>query len=124
MTGNVAQVFLTEEDWTRALKSIYAALRPGGHLVFETRRPDRRIWEDWAADAAPVVLDIPGGGSVERRMEVTSVSLPLVSYRWTYRFLPADTIITSDSTRRFRGRVNGQVEVAAGGQVKVPAPRG
>jgi SAM-dependent methyltransferase len=104
MTGNVAQVFLTEEDWTQTLGGIRAALRPGGHLVFETRRPERRVWEDWAADAAPVTLDVPGTGPVERRLEITGVNLPLVSYRWTYRFLTDGRVITSDSTRRFRGR--------------------
>lgn len=104
MTGNVAQVFLTDDDWTRTLRGIHAALRPYGYLVFETRRPERRIWEDWAADETPVVLDIPGSGPVERRSEVTDVSLPLVSTRSTYRFLADGTVITSESTRRFRSR--------------------
>ena len=108
MTGNVAQVFLTDEDWTQALQGIRAALRPGGYLVFETRRPERRAWEEWAADTAPVILDIPGTGSVEQRREVTSVSLPLVSFRYTYRFLADGTVVTSDSTLRFRDR--GEVE--------------
>ncbi|MEU7915433.1 class I SAM-dependent methyltransferase [Microbispora bryophytorum] len=39
MTGNVAQVFLTDDDWTRTLRGIHGALHPQGHLVFETRRP-------------------------------------------------------------------------------------
>jgi ubiquinone/menaquinone biosynthesis C-methylase UbiE len=65
MTGNVAQVFLTDEDWAQALHGIRAALRPGGYLVFETRRPERRAWEEWAADAAQVIVDIPGIGSVQ-----------------------------------------------------------
>jgi hypothetical protein len=30
MTGNVAQVFLTDDDWARALGAVRAALRPGG----------------------------------------------------------------------------------------------
>ena len=51
MTGNVAQVFLTDEDWARALQGVHAALRPRGYLVFETRRPDWRAWEKWAAEA-------------------------------------------------------------------------
>lgn len=104
MTGNVAQVFLTEVDWTRTLDSIHAALRPRGYLVFETRRPERRIWEDWATDAAPVILDIPGTGQVERRFEIIKVSLPLISYRWIYRFLADGTVVTSESTRRFHSR--------------------
>jgi SAM-dependent methyltransferase len=54
MTGNVAQVFLTDEDWARTLQSIAVALRPDGYLAFETRRPDRRAWQDWAAGPAQV----------------------------------------------------------------------
>jgi SAM-dependent methyltransferase len=104
MTGNVAQVFLADEDWARALQGIAAALRPGGYLVFETRRPERRAWEEWAADTDPVVLDIPGTGPVEQRREVTDVSLPFVSFRNTYTFLADGTVITSDSTLRFRSR--------------------
>jgi SAM-dependent methyltransferase len=104
MTGNVAQVFLTDADWARTLQGIAAVLRPRGHLVFETRRPDRRAWDQWAADTAPVSLDIPGIGSVERRREVTDVSLPFVSFRYTYRFRADGTVVTSDSTLRFRGR--------------------
>jgi len=42
MTGNVAQVFLTGQDWAQALQAIGAALGPRGYLVFETRRPGRR----------------------------------------------------------------------------------
>jgi SAM-dependent methyltransferase len=104
MTGNVAQVFLTDTDWEQALRGVRAALRPGGYLVFETRRPERRAWEEWAADVAPVSLDIPGIGSVEQRREVTEVRLPLVSFRYTYTFVTDGAIITSDSTLRFRGR--------------------
>jgi ubiquinone/menaquinone biosynthesis C-methylase UbiE len=115
MTGNVAQVFLTDDDWTGTLESIRAALRSGGYLVFETRRPERRIWENWAADTTAETLDIPGVGAVERRMEITEVSLPLVSYRWTYRFLADGTVITSDSTRRFRERGEIEADLTAGG---------
>jgi SAM-dependent methyltransferase len=103
MTGNVAQVFLTDEDWTQTLHGIHAALRSNGHLVFETRRPERRAWEEWAVDTGQVILDIPGIGSVEQRREVTDVSLPFVSFRSTYRFLSDGAIVTSDSTVRFRG---------------------
>jgi SAM-dependent methyltransferase len=46
MTGNVAQVFLTDEDWAGALQGVHAALRPRGYLVFETRRPDWRAWRN------------------------------------------------------------------------------
>jgi SAM-dependent methyltransferase len=104
MTGNVAQVFLADADWGQALAGIHDALRPGGYLVFETRRPERRAWEEWAADTGPVTLDIPGTGWVERRNQVTEVSLPFVSFQNTYRFLADGAVITSDSTLVFRPR--------------------
>jgi SAM-dependent methyltransferase len=104
MTGNVAQVFLADDDWARALQGIHAALRPRGHLVFETRRPEWRAWEKWAAEAGLLVVDIPGIGSVEQRSEVTDVSLPFVSIRGTYTFRADGAVIVSDSTLRFRSR--------------------
>jgi SAM-dependent methyltransferase len=103
MTGNVAQVFLTDEDWARTLRAVAATLRPGGHFVVETRRPERRAWRDWAAQTAPVVREVPGVGAVEQRMEVLSVDLPYVSFRYTYRF-PDGTVVDSESTLRFRER--------------------
>ncbi|MFC4855129.1 class I SAM-dependent methyltransferase [Actinophytocola glycyrrhizae] len=104
MTGNVAQVFLSDDDWSRTLQGIHRALRPGGHLVFETRRPERRAWEDWVADTAPVMATVPGIGVVERWLAVTDVRLPFVSFRCGYRFLADGTVLTSDSTLRFRDR--------------------
>jgi len=104
MTGNVAQVFTTDEDWTQTLLAIARTLRPGGHFVFETRRPERRAWLEWAADTDPVVLDVPGIGEVTRHLEVTNVALPLVSFRYAYRFASDGTTLTSDSTLRFRSR--------------------
>ncbi|MFY1693183.1 class I SAM-dependent methyltransferase [Plantactinospora sp. WMMB782] len=115
MTGNVAQVFLGDDDWARALRSIHAALRPDGHLVFETRRPDRRAWEEWGTDTEPVTLDIPGSGRVERRFVVTDVSLPFVSFRYTYRFRSDGAVLTSDSTLRFRTREEVESSLAASG---------
>ncbi|GAB2849747.1 class I SAM-dependent methyltransferase [Lentzea nigeriaca] len=96
MTGNVAQVFLGD-DWELTLRGIRGALRPGGHLVFETRRPEARAWEGWA-ETTHRVLD-----GVEERRELLDVSLPFVSFRHTYRF-PDGSVLASDSTLRFRSR--------------------
>lgn len=115
MTGNVAQVFLTDDDWSHTLDAIGAALRAGGHLVFETRRPERRAWEEWAAQTGPEVLNVLGIGAVERRMEVTAVDLPLVSFRDTYRFAADGTVLTSYSTLRFRTQDEVQSTLAAHG---------
>jgi SAM-dependent methyltransferase len=114
MTGNVAQVFLTDDEWEQTLRGIGAALRPGGHLAFETRRPEYRAWQEWAADAGPLTLDVPGAGVVEQQREVTQVSLPFVSFRYTYQF-DDGAVITSDSTLRFRNREEVESSLAAHG---------
>lgn len=114
MTGNVAQVFLADDEWGQTLRGIGAALRPGGHLAFETRRPEYRAWQEWAADTGPVTLDVPGSGIVEQRREVTQVSMPFVSFRYTYRF-DDGAVITSDSTLRFRSREEVESSLAAHG---------
>ncbi|PZF79491.1 class I SAM-dependent methyltransferase [Jiangella anatolica] len=103
MTGNVAQVFLTDEEWTAALRGVHAALRPSGTLVFETRRPERRVWEEWVADwpGGVTVRDVPGIGPVERSGEVTEVAPPYISFYGAYRF-PDGEIVRSESTLRFR----------------------
>jgi ubiquinone/menaquinone biosynthesis C-methylase UbiE len=44
MTGNVAQAIVGDVDWQETLRGIHMALRPGGHLVFETRDPARQAW--------------------------------------------------------------------------------
>jgi len=115
MTGNVAQVFLTEQDWAQVLRAIGAALRPRGYLVFETRRPERRAWAEWAADTGPVTLVLPGVGAVEQRREVTAVDLPFVSFRYTYTFLADGEVVTSDSTLRFRSSAEVESSLAAQG---------
>jgi 2-polyprenyl-3-methyl-5-hydroxy-6-metoxy-1,4-benzoquinol methylase len=115
MTGNVAQVFLSEQEWAQVLHAIRAALRPGGYLVFETRRPARRAWQDWAADPGPETHDVPGSGPVEQRREVTAVDLPLVSFRYTYTFLADGTVIASDSTLRFRSREGLEINLSDAG---------
>lgn len=102
MTGNVAQVFVHDTDWLATLSGIAAAVRPSGSLVFETRIPARRAWEQWNRESSSRRIDIAGAGMVETWVELTDVSLPLVSFRWTYRFEADGTTLTSDSTLRFR----------------------
>src|SRR5699024_33018 len=64
MTANVAQVFLTDEEWLATLAAARAALRPGGLLVFEARRPEDRAWEHWTKTATRQVMTVPGVGDV------------------------------------------------------------
>jgi SAM-dependent methyltransferase len=112
MTGNVAQVFLHDDEFCSTLSSIRAATRPGGRVVFEVRDPGREAWRTWNREASHSCVDIPGIGTVESWVDLTEVNLPFVSFRWTYRLGASREVITSDSTLRFRSRT--EVEACAG----------
>ncbi len=106
MTANVAQVFLTDEDWLATLRGINAALQPDGRLVFETRDPLRKAWLDWNPEQSREKTDVPGIGVVETWYEVTEVTDDplLVTFRAHNRFESDGSIITATSTLRFRSR--------------------
>jgi hypothetical protein len=117
MTANAAQEITDPEDWRTYLRGAHAALRSGGHLVFETRDPARRAWEEWNRAASHSVTEIPGTGAVESWVELTEVRPPLVSFRWTYVFTADGRVLTSDSTLRFRERDEVAEDLAAQGFV-------
>ena len=111
MTGNVAQVFITDDDWHLTLDALRSSLRPGGWLVFETRRPEVRDWESWRTP--PTTVTIPGASSAITSMTVTEVALPLVTFE-------SETVVDgealrSTSTLRFRDRVEIERDLAAHG---------
>jgi hypothetical protein len=113
MTGNVAQAIVEPEDWSATLSGIHSALRPGGRLVFETRDPARRGWEEWTPEATRRVI-----AGVEHWIELVDVGLPLVSFRATYVF-PGGEALHSDSTLRFRERDEVETDLATHGYERV-----
>ncbi|MFF5337706.1 class I SAM-dependent methyltransferase [Streptomyces sp. NPDC013181] len=115
MTANVAQAIADPGAWHGTLRGAHEALRPGGHLVFETRDPARRAWEMWTRVHSHRVTDVPGAGSVESWVQVTDVSGPLVTFRWTYVFAADGQVLTSDSTLRFRERDEIEADLSAHG---------
>jgi len=115
ITGNAAQAITDPAAWTATLEGIHASLRPGGHLVFETRDPAARAWEHWTREATHRTVDIPAVGDVTSWVELTAVDLPLVSFRWTWIFGSDGATLTSDSTLRFRSREEVEAQLHATG---------
>lgn len=102
MTGNVAQVFLTDTEWAAVLGAARTVLRPGGRLIFETRDPARRAWLDWTRDKTYIKATIPGVGLIETWADLVDVAGDEVTFRSTCVFHADGTVLTSDSTLRFR----------------------
>ncbi|MEU9289175.1 class I SAM-dependent methyltransferase [Streptomyces sp. NPDC048275] len=117
MTANVAQAIVDPKIWQETLRRAYESLRPDGRLVFETRDPARRAWHEWNREDSYRVTEIPGVGAVESWVEVTDVSWPLVTFRWTYVFAADGQVLTSDSTLRFRERNEVESDLFAQGYV-------
>ncbi len=101
MTGNVAQVFLDDAGWAATLRNIYAALRPGGHLAFESRNPDDRAWERWNPATTFARLDTPHG-PVESWLEVVGVENGRVHFAGHNLFKNSGEVLVVNSTLRFR----------------------
>jgi SAM-dependent methyltransferase len=115
MTANVAQAIVDPRTWRETLKRAYASLRPGGLLMFETRDPARRAWEEWNREHSYRVVEIPGVGAVESWVEVTDTAFPLVTFRGTYVFAADGHVLTSHSTLRFRERQEVEADLLAQG---------
>jgi hypothetical protein len=101
MTGNVFQVFLTDEAIGEVLAAARRHLAAGGRLVFETRNAEAREWEEWTPEDTEVV-EAEGAGPVEVSYRWTNADLPLVAFETVHRF-PDGSVAVSPSTLRFVG---------------------
>ena len=117
MTGNVAQVFLSDVEWNETLNAIRVAMKPGGRFVFEARNPDRQAWLGWTREQTEAVSQVPGVGKVTSWCELLGVDDPFVSFRWTYVFAESNEVLTSDSTLRFRSQAEIEHLLVANGFV-------
>jgi SAM-dependent methyltransferase len=119
MTGNVAQAIADPAAWQQTLRAVHEVLRPNGHLVFETRDPAFRGWEEWTRDQSYRQIEIEGVGQVENWVELTNVDLPLVTFKTTFVFSADGRVLTSDSMLRFRERAEVEAQLSALGYIVV-----
>jgi SAM-dependent methyltransferase len=115
MTGNVAQVFVTDAAWAATLRAVHAALRPGGRLVFETRDPAAKAWLEWNRERSYRRTVVPGVSGVQAWHELLEVRGDLVSFRSTVVFESDGAVLTSDSTLRCRRRDEVTASLTAAG---------
>ena len=101
MTGNVSQVFLDDTEWAATLRAIYAALRSGGYLAFESRNPDDRAWERWNRAATYERIDSPHG-PMECWLELLSVGNGRIRFAGHNVFTATGEVVVASSELRFR----------------------
>lgn len=103
MTGNVAQIFLSDAAWAATLRNLHAALRPGGHLAFESRNPADRAWERWNRADTYGRLETPHG-PVATWVELIAVEGSRVRFAGHNIFEATGERIGGVSELRFRSR--------------------
>jgi SAM-dependent methyltransferase len=101
MSGNVAQVFLDDTEWETTLRAIYATLRPGGYLAFESRNPLARAWEKWIRDDTFEQIDTPFG-LMECWLELINVENGRVRFVGHNLFKSTGEDVAASSELRFR----------------------
>ncbi|WP_420593665.1 class I SAM-dependent methyltransferase [Deinococcus sp.] len=103
MTGNVAQVFLEDEQWADTLRDLHAALRGGGVLAFESRNPAARDWEQWNREATNEQISTPDS-PLECWLDVVRVEGGRVRFLAHNVFGATGEDIVVESELRFRSR--------------------
>lgn len=61
MTSHVAQAIVDDSQWNRTLADIRRVLVPGGRLVFDSRDPRARVWENWTPATTRNQFTLPDG---------------------------------------------------------------
>jgi SAM-dependent methyltransferase len=100
MSGHAFQVFVEDDDVTRALATIRSALTDDGFFAFETRNPLAREWERWCPSLPTVVLDADGT-VVRMEHQVETLEGDLVNFTTTFSSPDWDQAEISRSTLRF-----------------------
>jgi ubiquinone/menaquinone biosynthesis C-methylase UbiE len=85
MTSHVAQLFLKDEEWNSILKATYKALKPGGHIAFDSRNPLTKPWERWTHKLSNKTVTGPDG-MVEIWNHLLEIKENQVSYEIHYMF--------------------------------------
>lgn len=114
MTGNVAQVFLDDAEWAKTLRDLHAALRPGGHLAFESRNPDAHQWEEWNRKATYERIDSPSG-PMECWLDVVGVGNGRVRFEAHNVFSETGEDLVVPSELRFRTQAEITASLQAAG---------
>jgi len=114
MTSHVAQFFVTNEEWAKALADLRRALVPGGRLTFDSRDPRARGWKQWNPADSRRQVTLPDGRQVTATIDVDAVTDDVVSFTIRYAFSDG-TALASTGDLRFRTEAELRASLAAAG---------
>ena len=114
MTSHVAQFFVTDEEWDKALTDLRRALVPGGRLTFDSRDPRARGWKQWNPADSRRQAVLPDGRQVTATIDVDAVTDNVVSFTIRYAFSDGEAL-ASTGDLRFRTEAELRSSLTAAG---------
>jgi ubiquinone/menaquinone biosynthesis C-methylase UbiE len=99
MTSHVAQFFVTDDQWGKALTDLKRALVPGGRLTFDSRDPRARGWKRWNPSDSRRRVALPDGRRVTATIDVDAVTDNVVSFTIRYAFSDGQSLASTGDLR-------------------------
>lgn len=102
MTGHVAELLATDEEWTGALHALRASLVTDGRLILDSRDPAARPWQQWTREASERFVVLADGSAVRAWTESAEAG-PGATCSVVHHYLFPDGLeLTSTAVHRFR----------------------
>lgn len=102
LTGHSFQVFLTKNDQSAVLDTIYRHLTPQGRFIFDTRNPDVKAWQNWTRNQSKRHLEHPQFGRVDVWSHATfDASHSIVTYKTHYQIASNQQDFRAESKIKF-----------------------
>lgn len=99
MTSHVAQFFVSDEQWDKALTDLHRSLVPGGKLAFDTRDPRASGWKRWNPSDSRRQVALPDGRRVTATIDVDAVTDNVVSFTIRYAFSDGQALASTGDLR-------------------------
>lgn len=97
LTSHVAQFITDEDDWNMFLKNTIQVLNPWGYILFDSKNPLSKPWENYTRDRYNRTQKTMFG-DVNMTIEVWNISWDVITHTIYYDFLETWETYTSSNT--------------------------
>lgn len=104
MTSHVAQFFLEDKEWNAMLQASRKALKPGGHIMFDSRTPIFPPYQTWPTEESPRRVEDPTSGPIDWHYKLLGIEGNKVRYQLHFHFINSGEKVTSTDELIFRSR--------------------
>jgi len=104
MTSHVAQFFLDNKEWQAMLEATYKVLKPGGHIIFDSRTPIFPPYQTWPTEIAPRRVQDATFGPIDWYYKLLGIEGNRVCYQLHFHFINSGKKVVSTDKLIFRSQ--------------------